>query len=82
MINRNILVNDPKPRMVLFTDVITEAEAKALRKVVKARPKEVSLHAAIVTWINSQPQVLERWNKLELLDSYGAYLLEYHLQLK
>jgi len=87
---RKILVNEPKPRLVALSDIITESEAKSLRHFVEmsqspSGPLELrgaTPHKAIMEWINSRPVVRQRWDLLKLLPEYGGYLLEYHLQLK
>jgi hypothetical protein len=67
-------------RTVKLGEIITEPEVQSLRFAVSKR-KDGSPHAAILAWVNARPEVLARWEKLELLPSYAAYLLEYYLNL-
>jgi hypothetical protein len=67
-------------------DVITPDEAKELVSCVSRVKAEgytkPTVHHRIMTWLGDNPEVRERWQKLGVSDAYGAYMLEYHLQIK
>jgi hypothetical protein len=62
-------------------DLINEQEIEQLRKFLKKR-KNGTCHNAIMAFIDTQPQIMDKFAKEGVIKPYGAYLLEFYLELE
>lgn len=64
-------------------DLITEGEAEKLMFVVKTSKRGIgaTTHNIVMKWLDSQPEVMERFRIHGVLKPYGAYMLEHFLKL-
>lgn len=73
-------------KSIRLSDIINEQQAKSLKVyVAKGRAERYltpSVHGLVMKWLDLNPIVKQQMEKNEVLPEYGAYLLEYYLQLK
>ena len=65
-------------------DLVNRKQAKSLLDFVKrSRNKQGSptVHNIIMQWLDDQPEVMKNFAKHGVLKAYGAYALEYFLQI-
>ncbi len=72
------------PELTLL-DLITSSEARALKYFVAKHLRDdthPTVHNIVMKWLDSRPKVMERFAQHGVIKTYGAYLLEYKLNLK
>lgn len=75
-------MNEDKKQLKMG-DFITIPEHKLLLAYlneVGAGPNTDEVHDAIIDWLGTQPQILEKTNKAGLLLTYFAYVIEHALR--
>lgn len=74
---------------VKLSDLVTKKEAVDLTQFVKDNQADCASDGAVVPttknlvlkWLDNNHQVTDRMHKLEIIKSYGCYLLIYALRL-
>ena len=69
-------------KTIRLADLINQAEAEKLTLYVASRKKDQSIHQSVMEWLDKNPQGLKRFENHGVLPEYGAYLMEFYLQLK
>ncbi len=69
---------------ITIDEVVTRQEAKKLCTYVKLHRKQspkATVHNIVMKWLDSEKEVTDRFAKHGILTAYGAYLLEFTLNL-
>jgi hypothetical protein len=69
---------------IRLSDLINQSESIHLKAFVRnnRKPNGPSVNAIVMKWLDANPQVLKRFETHEVFKSYGAYMLEFYLDLK
>lgn len=67
----------PTPESIMLSELITEEEGQALVAYLNQHRNEAPLRNNILDWLGTQPVVLERMNKRQIILTYFGYMLEY-----
>jgi hypothetical protein len=65
--------------IIIAGDLVTRVELDKLARYVRSHPEERTVHNLVMSWLDRQPVIMERFRVHGVLKAYGAYLLEYLL---
>lgn len=77
--------NHPENKTVTLGELITSEEAADLIACVRrwrSLAQHSSIHNRIMKWLDCNPRVLKKFATAGLLKSYGAYMLEYVMEIR
>lgn len=76
-------MSEMKNRTIEVHNLLTEEEISYLRAYVKTHDHTPhTVHNLVMDWIDKNPRVLEQFRKHHILKAFGAYALEYMLELE
>lgn len=69
---------------VSIRELINGADVEDIKRFVSAQRSHTpsaTTHNIVMKWLDSQPNIMERFRELGIIKAYGSYVLEYYLKL-
>ncbi len=79
--DKNTLNKSKDEDTIKLGDLINEEEVKDLLDFLSGCDIMKTTHNCVMTWLDKNQQVCERFAQNNILKAYGAYMLEHYLEL-